>query len=248
MSHDHTAPPTASVAVDTVILTVPADELVVLLVRRANPPYQGEWALPGGFLEADEDLDDAAARELREETGLRPGEVHLEQFRGYGAPGRDPRGRVVSIAYLALVPSPPTATAGGDAADVGWLPVAEVLAGGTGTAFDHRTIVEDAVEHARRMLEHTTVAAAFCPPEFTISQLRRVYEIVWGETLDPGNFHRKVTRIPDFLVATGESTTRDGGRPAALFRRGTATRLQPPLYRAVDRSASARGQRRSTGR
>ncbi len=158
--------------------------------------------------------------------------IHLEQIATYGAPGRDPRGRVVSVAYLALVPDLPAPVAGTDAASASWVAAAEVLDDPARLAFDHHQILTDAVERARAKLEYSPLAAAFCPDEFTISELRSIYEAVWGIPLDPRNFHRKVTKTPGFVDPVGTTTTRDGGRPAQLFRRGTATTLHPPMTRA----------------
>ena len=227
--YDPSAFPPVAVTVDLVVLTVRADQLCVLVVRRGEEPFAGREALPGGFVHPYEDLADAAARELAEETGLAPGAAHLEQLGSYGAPGRDPRMRVVTVAHLALVPDQPTPRAGTDAAAARWAPVAEVL---PGLAFDHDRVLRDGVDRARAKLEYSPLAAAFCPPEFTVAELRRVYEAVWGRRLDPRNFHRKVTGSPGFLEPTGETTTRDGGRPAQLFRRGPATALHPPLLRS----------------
>ncbi|WP_371406569.1 NUDIX hydrolase [Kribbella sp. NBC_00662] len=217
-------------ATDLIILTVRDGRLQVLLIRRGIAPYQGRWALPGGFVRPDEDLETTARRELAEETGLSSERIHLEQVATYGAPDRDPRGRVVSVAYLALVPDLPAPVAGSDAASAQWVDVAEVDAGRL--AFDHHQILADGVERARAKLEYSPLATAFCPPEFTISELRGVYEAVWGTPLDPRNFHRKVTKTADFVTPTGGTTTRDGGRPAQLFHRGTATTLHPPMTRA----------------
>ncbi|NUS53633.1 MAG: NUDIX hydrolase [Streptomycetaceae bacterium] len=214
-------------AADLVILTVRDGRLQVLLIRRGIPPYEGRWALPGGFVRPDEDLATTARRELAEETGLPTERIHLEQVATYGAPDRDPRGRVVSVAYLALVPDLPAPVAGSDAASAGWIEVRDA----TGLAFDHDRILADGVERARAKLEYSPLATAFCPPEFTISELRGVYEAVWGTPLDPRNFHRKVTKTPDFVTPVGTTTTRDGGRPAQLFHRGTATTLHPPMTR-----------------
>lgn len=219
-----------AVTVDLVILTIREQRLSVLLVRRGIPPYRGRWALPGGFLEEGEDLEPAAVRELAEETGLRLRDVHLEQLRTYGAPGRDPRGRVVTVAHLALAPDLPVPHAGSDAAHAEWLTVDEALTGAR-LAFDHDRILGDGVERARAKLEYSPLGTAFCPSSFTVNELRRVYEAVWGREIDPRNFHRKVTRSPGFLVDTGERTNRDGGRPARLFRRGDAELLHPPLLR-----------------
>lgn len=222
--------PPVAVTVDLVVLTVREGRLQVLTVRRGEAPFEGEWALPGGFLLPEEDLAAAAERELREETGVVAERFHLEQLRTYGAPDRDPRMRTVTVAYIALAADLPAPTAGTDAADAAWQPV-DVLLHGEALAFDHRTILRDGVERARAKLEYTPLAAAFCPPAFTVSELRQVYEVVWGTTLDPRNFHRKVTRTEGFLEPTGETTTRDGGRPARLYRLGDITGLHPPLMR-----------------
>jgi 8-oxo-dGTP diphosphatase len=231
--------PPFAVTTDLVVLTVRADELAVLLVRRGVPPFRGVLALPGGFVQPAESLRQAAARELAEETGLAIGSVHLEQLASYGDPGRDPRMRVVSVAYLALAPTLPVPRAGSDAAEASWTPVAGLavaglaVAGGPATrlAFDHDQILADGIERARAKLEYTPLATAFCPPEFTVSQLRRVYEIVWGTTLDPRNFHRKITGTPGFLRPAGGATAGERGRPAQLYRRGDAALLQPPMLR-----------------
>jgi len=244
--YDPSAFPPFAVTVDLVVLTVRRHALCALAVRRGEPPFQGRWALPGGFVRDDEDLATAAARELEEETGLcahdpgtpppTPGSgAHLEQLATYGDPKRDPRMRVVSVAHLALAPDLPAPKAGGDAHSARWAPVETFLeqegeqAGPL--AFDHAQILADGVERARSKIEYSSLATAFCPPEFTVGELRRVYEAVWGVALDPRNFHRKVTGTPGFLVPTGGTTTRQGGRPAQLFRAGGATLLNPPMLR-----------------
>ncbi len=220
-------------AVDLAVLTIRAKKLQILLVERGVEPYTGTLALPGGFLaSAEEDIEDAAVRELCEETGLVADGLHLEQLRTYGAPGRDPRRRVITICYLALVPDLPPPTAGGDAQAAQWLPVDTVLRQRVNLAFDHTKIVADAVERARSKLEYTTLAAAFCPPEFTVTDLRQVYEIVWGGRLDPRNFHRKVTGVKGFLVPTENRTTRHGGRPATLYRCGPTHLMHPAILRS----------------
>ena len=220
--------PLAGVAVDLVILTVREDTLMALAIRRGIPPFKGQWALPGGFVLPDEDLTAAARRELAEETGLADFRAHLEQLATYGTPGRDPRGRVISVAYLALAPDLPLPFAGSDAAAAQWMPV-DAMAGEL--AFDHPQILADALERARAKLEYTPLAAAFCAETFTIAELRHVYQVVWGVELDPRNFHRKVTSTRGFVIPADGTTTRDGGRPAQLFSVGPGDVLRPPLMR-----------------
>jgi 8-oxo-dGTP diphosphatase len=221
------------VTVDLVVLTIrpsrrhPGGGLHVLLVRRGVPPYRGWWALPGGFVLDHEDLPAAAERELAEETGVAATAGHLEQLATYGAPRRDPRGRVVTVAYLALLPDLPAPVAGTDAAAAAWHDVAAPPR----LAFDHGRILADGVERARAKLEYTSLAAAFCPPEFTIGRLREVYEAVWATDLDPRNFHRKVTSTAGFVEPVGQRTGGGRGRPAQLYRRGAASTLYPPLLR-----------------
>ncbi|HEY2578786.1 MAG TPA: NUDIX domain-containing protein [Streptosporangiaceae bacterium] len=216
--------------VDLVILTVRDNLLNVLVIERANEPHRGHDALPGGFLRAGEDLREAAERELAEETSLDGGILHLEQLATYGAPERDPRGRVVSVAYLAVAPNLPIPAAGSDARSARWEPVEQVR---DRLAFDHAQILGDAVEQARAHLEFTTLAAAFCDPTFTIGDLRNVYEVVWGMPLDPRNFSRKVTNTEGFVQPTGGKRAPETGRPATLYRRGPAHSLNPPLMRSA---------------
>ena len=228
-AYDAAAFPPFAVTVDLVVLTVRENVLQVLLVTRGEEPFLGRRALPGGFVRPDEDLPRAAARELTEETGIRRIPAHLEQLGSYGAPDRDPRMRVVSVAYLALAPRLPDPRPGGDASAVSWVPVDEALA--EPLAFDHPTILRDGVERARAKLEYTSLGTAFCPAEFTVTELRRVYEAVWGTRLDPRNFHRKVTSTPGLLEDTGYTLIDGPGRPATLYRRGPTTALHPPLTR-----------------
>ncbi|MFD7653950.1 NUDIX domain-containing protein [Actinosynnema sp. NPDC059797] len=216
--------------VDLVVLTIRARALHVLVVERGTSPFEGRLALPGGFLRGREVLDEAAARELREETGLEG--LHLEQVRVYSDPDRDPRDRrVVTCSYLAIAPDLPIPDAGSDARAAHWEPVENLLANPDALAFDHGEILADAVELARTKLQYTTIATSFCEPEFTISDLREVYEAIWGLRLDAPNFHRKVREADGFLVATGGKRASPLGRPAALYRAGDATQLAPPMIR-----------------
>ncbi len=222
---------TVSLTVDLVIFTVRADELQVLLVERGKAPYQGQLALPGGHLRGEETLDDAALRELEEETGIDGAQLYLEQLRTYSDPDRDPRGRIITAAYLALGPNLPTPVAGTDAREAYWHPVGALLRGESALAFDHAAILRDALERARSKLEYTTAATVFCSEPFTVSDLRRVYEVIWGFRLDPSNFRRKITRAEGCLQPTGDRRVLDTGRPAALYRRGPASLLMPPFLR-----------------
>jgi 8-oxo-dGTP diphosphatase len=222
--------PPVAVTVDLAVLTIRGGVLCAVVVERGVEPYLGRLALPGGFVRPDETLEEAAKRELVEETGLQAG-VHLEQLASYGDPGRDPRMRVVTVAHLALAPNLPSPTGGSDAAAAVWSPISELLSKPRKLAFDHHRILTDGVERARAKLEYTPLASAFCAPSFTVAELRRVYETVWGVRLDTRNFHRKVTGTGGFLEPTGETTTRDGGRPATLYRPGKTSILYPPMLR-----------------
>ncbi|WP_332888569.1 NUDIX hydrolase [Actinophytocola xanthii] len=222
------------------IFTVRAEQLQVLLVERGNEPFRGQLALPGGYLRGAETLEEAAVRELWEETQLDGARLHLEQLRTYSDPRRDPRGRVVTTAYLALGADLPTPSAGTDAKEASWMPVRDVLEEGF-LAFDHGVILRDGLERARAKLEYTSIATVFCSEPFTIGELRRVYEVIWGIPLDPSNFRRKLTRAEGFLEPTGKFRTSTVGRPAALYSRGSAPLLMPPFLRAQENSLPSAG-------
>jgi 8-oxo-dGTP diphosphatase len=211
----------------------PDDGLAVLLIRRGEAPYKGRWALPGGFVDEGEDVEKAARRELTEETGLRVGKRPLRHLGAYAAPRRDPRHRTVSMSYWAVVDPEAEATAGDDAADVRWWPVEEVLASKR-LAFDHATILADATDALGRAMETTTIATSFLPEEFTVAELRLVYEAVWGRLLDAGNFQRKVLKVPGFLVDSGWRTAGGRGRPATLYTAGEGGEIWPPMSRSRD--------------
>jgi 8-oxo-dGTP diphosphatase len=231
---DSWQPPHLLLTVDLVILTLRQGRLHVLLVDRGVDPYRGAAALPGGFLrDADEDITVAARRELAEEAGVDQQSLHLEQYGIYGDPGRDPRGRVVSVAYLAISPGLPEPTAGTDAADAKWVPVDDVLSSALPLAFDHLRIVIDGVKRARSKLEYTSLATAFCGPVFTLAELQQVYEAVWGVRLDPRNFYRKIQGTRNFVIAAGMTRKTSTGRPARLFRAGPGTVLYPPMLRSA---------------
>jgi 8-oxo-dGTP diphosphatase len=199
-----------SVTVDIVIFTLRESDLQVLLVKRKNPPFQGRWAIPGGFVEVDESLENAALRELHEETGVEG--MHIEQLYTFGNPGRDPRGRTVTVAYFALVPAPLAVQAGDDAAEAQWKSVYHLPA----MAFDHSEIVNYALKRLRYKVEYSAVAFQLLPPEFTLSELQQAYEIILGESLDKRNFRRRILQA-DVLEETGTYRTHEG-RPAKLYR------------------------------
>jgi 8-oxo-dGTP diphosphatase len=221
--------PRPSVAVDLVILTVVDKELRVLLVERNEHPYKGRWALPGGFVrvkddrkDQGEDLDAAAVRELQEETGLASGDagrIFLDQVRAFGRPGRDPRMRVISVAYYALVRPTlvPLIRAGGDVAHAKWFAVSDVS--DHLLAFDHRQILDAALDRARADLDRTAIAFELVPETFTIQELRAVHEAIRGETLDPGNFRKKFLRmIEDGLIDEAKGKRPTVSKPASIYR------------------------------
>jgi 8-oxo-dGTP diphosphatase len=199
-----------SVTVDIVIFTLREGDLQVLLIKRKHPPYEGRWAIPGGFVEVDESLEDAAARELFEETHVEG--LHIEQLYTFGEPRRDPRGRTVTVAYFALVPAPVAVQAGDDAADAEWKSVYRLPA----MAFDHNQIVNYALKRLRYKLEYSAVGFQLLPPEFTLSDLQQAYEIVLGEKLDKRNFRRRILQA-EVIEETGAHRSHEG-RPAKLYR------------------------------
>ncbi|MBP2186886.1 NUDIX hydrolase [Amycolatopsis magusensis] len=232
MPEEDWTPPPVLLAVDLVIFTLRESVLHALLVERGVDPFCGALALPGGFLDNDrEDVVAAAHRELQEEANLDAAQLHLEQLGAYGAPDRDPRGRVVSVAYLAIAPGLPVPIAGTDAARATWTPVSDILGGHVRLAFDHEQILIDGLERARSKLEHSALATTFCGKTFTINELQQVYEAVWGIELDLRNFYRKVQAVSDFIVPIGAERRAGKGRPARLFKAGPRTTLHPPLTR-----------------
>ena len=224
--------PAFAVTVDVVILTVANGRLQLLLVRRGVPPFEGTWAIPGGFKRPTETLDEAATRELREETGV-DGARMLRQFGAYGDPGRDPRMNVVTVAYFAVLRDVRGVVGGTDAADAALLPASDVLDGKLELAFDHARIVRDAVERVRVDLELTGLATAFVGKTFTLAELRAVYEAVWGIRLDAANFRRSVVADDGWVVPTGRRARpgSGGGRPAGLYRAGQAWKHGSPIHR-----------------
>ncbi len=254
------------VAVDVVLARIERGELRILLQQRPRPPFQGMWALPGGVIMEAEGLEDAAGRIVREVAEIEKPLRHLEQVGAYGSPRRDPRTRVVTIGYWAIPPWPDDADedaaedAGEDAARASsldppaqspasppppyreFVPVPEIESGRLRIAFDHARIIVDALKRIRLTLESTMVARRFCPDRFTISQLRNVYEAIWGTTLDPGNFQRKVLQSKDFIAPVAQWNTpgRKGGRPARLWR---APNERSELVKPFPRSWRLRGER-----
>ncbi|MBI3688366.1 MAG: NUDIX hydrolase [Actinobacteria bacterium] len=236
------APPATAVTVDVIALTVRSERLEVLLVRRAEEPHRSTWSLPGGFVRPTEDLPDAAARQLADKAGISDLAAHLEQLGTYGAPDRDPRGRVITVAYLAFAPACGLPRPAHGVAGVSWCAVSEFglddppasrRPDAPRLAFDHEAILAAGVERARAKLEYSALGTAFCTEPFTAADLRRVYEAVWAVPLDPRNFWRKVSSTPGLLVPVPGLSVPGltGGRPAGRFRRGSATMLHPPILR-----------------
>jgi 8-oxo-dGTP diphosphatase len=203
-----------------VLFTIDDSRLKLLLISRASEPFAGQWALPGGFLEIDEDLKDGALRELREETGVSG--IYLEQLRSFGRPGRDPRERVISVAYYALAPCERlTVRAASDAAEASWFPVADLPA----LAFDHAQIIQAAHERLVAKLDYSTIAFQFMPERFTLSELQQVYEILLDAELDKRNF-RKWARALEQIEETDEQRRRGSHRPARLYRLKRPDRIE----------------------
>ena len=199
------------VTVDVVIFTLREGRLQVLLVRRRRPPWEGMWAIPGGRIGGDEDLEAAALRTLEEETGLC--EVYLEQLYTFGEPDRDARGRVITVSYFAVVPASHVVPwAAEEAARVRWWPVGELPP----LAFDHGQILDYALVRLRYKLEYTAVGFELLPDEFTLTELQNAYEIVLGEELDKRNFRRKILGA-GVIEASGSFRVGEG-RPARLYR------------------------------
>jgi 8-oxo-dGTP diphosphatase len=222
--------PAFAVTVDMVVLTMSDGRLHLLLVRRGVPPFQGMWAIPGGFKRPEETLDEAAKRELLEETGV-DGASLLTQFGAYGDPDRDPRMSVVTVAYLAVLREVREIEAGTDAEAAALVPVSDALNGELELAFDHEQIVRDAVERVRADLELRGIATAFVGPTFTLAELRAVYEAVWGVQLDSANFRRTVLSESGWVVPTGRRARpgASGGKPAELYRAGRMWKHGSPL-------------------
>jgi 8-oxo-dGTP diphosphatase len=197
-------------AVDVVVLTIHENTMKVLLVKRGVAPLKDSYALPGGFVHQDESLDEAALRELKEETGTK--DVYLEQLYSFGDPKRDPRGRVVSVAYYALISTDKAPLiAGSDAAETEWFPVAKLPK----LAFDHEKIVSYALERLRNKLEYTSVGFQLLPAKFTLSELQHVYEVILGKSLDKRNFRRKMDL--DRMLKPLREMQQTGRKPARLY-------------------------------
>jgi 8-oxo-dGTP diphosphatase len=183
----------------------------VLLVKRGVPPFEGQYAIPGGFIREDESLEEAALRELHEETGVR--NVFLEQLYTFGDPKRDPRGRVITVAYYALITSEKLSlVAGADAAEAQWFPASSLPP----LAFDHKSILDYALERLRNKLEYTTVGFQLLPEKFTLGELQAVYEAILGRQLDKRNFRRKLSLLG--ILKPLREWQRTGRKPAQLFR------------------------------
>jgi 8-oxo-dGTP diphosphatase len=203
--------PRPSVTVDLVIFTIAEDDLKVLLIRRGQEPFKGRWALPGGFVEIDESLERAAARELKEEVGVT--NVYLEQLYTFGEPKRDPRGRVISVSYFALVDAErQRIVAASDAAEARWRSVFDAPK----LAFDHARILDTAVWRLRNKIEWTTVGYELLPKKFTLSELQRVYEIILQRPVDKRNFRKKILAQGQ-IIELNETTSDVAHRPARLY-------------------------------
>ena len=200
-----------AVTVDALLFTIRAEKLQLALIKRGIEPFLGCWALPGGFVRIEEELEEAARREIEEETGVR--DVFLEQLQTFGQPARDPRARVITIAYYALVPGEHlTLRADTDASDASWFAVDELPE----LAFDHAAIVQIALERLKSKIENSNIAYGLLPARFRLSELQRVYEIILGRALDKRNFRKRVLALE--LVEATDKYAGGAHRPAQLFR------------------------------
>jgi 8-oxo-dGTP diphosphatase len=203
--------PRPAVTVDVIIFTLAEDDLQVLLIKRRRPPCEGMWAIPGGFVDIDESLKEAAERELVEETNAH--DIYLEQLYTFGAVDRDPRGRVITVAYFALVPANVVdPQPGDDATEARWWSVYDLPP----LAFDHGRILPYALQRLRYKLEYTAVGFEMLPELFTLTELQTAYETILQEELDKRNFRRKILRA-DIIEATEQHRSGEG-RPARLYR------------------------------
>ena len=201
-----------SVTVDVVIFSLVEDELKVLLIKRLAPPFANMWAIPGSFVQIDESLEETAVRALADETGVE--DVYTEQLYTFGKPGRDPRTRVITVAYFALVPHDAIHhKAGRDASETGWFTISQLPP----LAFDHAEIIDYAHTRLRYKLEYSSVGFQLLPDVFTLTELQQAYEIILGEQLDKRNFRRKILAA-EILQETGEKQKEGEGRPAMLYR------------------------------
>ena len=201
-----------SVTVDVVIFSLVEDALKVLLIKRQAPPFAQMWAIPGSFVKIAESLEETAVRALAEETGVT--DVYSEQLYTFGKPDRDPRTRVITVAYFALVPHDAIShKAGRDTAETAWFPISQVPP----LAFDHAEIVEYAYTRLRYKLEYTSVGFQLLPDIFTLTELQKAYEIILAEQLDKRNFRRKILAA-EILEETGQKKQDGEGRPAMLYR------------------------------
>ncbi len=201
-----------ALTVDVVLLGASQDALWTLLVRRAEPPFAGEWALPGGFVNLDEDLEEGARRELEEETGVSG--VYLEQLYTFGRPDRDPRERVITVAYYALIPTDTVEIrAASDAEGVSWFGMHELPE----LAFDHEEILAMAHRRLTDKLDYSTIAFQFMPKTFTLSELQHVYELILGQELDKRNFRKRILGL-GLVKPTGKERKSGAHRPARLYR------------------------------
>ena len=209
-----------TLVVDAVVFTVRANLLQILLIKRKYPPFKGYFALPGGIVKKNESLEQATIRELHEETGVK--DIFLKRFDVYGDPGRDPRGRFVSAAYIALISSEQLELrATEDAESAHWLPVESMPK----LAFDHETILADSLKHLQLEIQLTNIAFQILPRRFTLTELQTVYELVLGRELDKRNFRKRIKALG--IIKETDETRRDGAHRPARLHEFTHRKYQP---------------------
>ena len=224
----------AAMSVNVSIFAIYNDQFSILLSERNQGPFRFQWELPSSFVLPDESLIEAASRVLRK-NDMKAETTLLEQLGAYASPRRDPRMRSMTVAYTAVLPRIDNLALNSGPASPEFIPVAELVSGSRNLAFDHDKIATDSLEKIRTQIGSTTLAAKFCPPEFTIAQLRNVYEKIWETSIEAGNFQRKTQQVPNFLIPLHKKApdVTGAGRPPKLFTSGALVEIHPPLKRKL---------------
>lgn len=224
----------AAMSVNVAIFAICDDQFSILLNERDQGPFRFQWELPSSFVLPDESLFEAASRVLGQHA-TEADTTLLQQLGAYATPRRDPRMRSITVAYTSVLSGIDNSPVDSTVASSEFVPITEVLSGSKNLAFDHGRITTDSIARIRLEIGSTTLAAKFCPPEFTIAQLRNVYEKIWETAIEAGNFQRKTQQVPNFLVPLAKKAPNvsGAGRPPKLFTSGAPVEIYPPLKRKL---------------